>query len=109
MWVILFFLNRWPTPFARCSAIVLLRLWAGASSTFAPVKVIPCAPAGLDVVHQGGAAQKRLGGNAPNVQANPAELVSLDTSDLQAELSSPDGRNIPPWTPAYDKYVEVVF
>ena len=43
----------------------------------------PVRPCRLEFHHEGGAGQKRLGGNAPYVETNTPEFVSLDTRDVQ--------------------------
>src|SRR5690606_21385945 len=48
----------------------------------------------LQVVEDLGRAQQRLGRNAPTVEANPAEQLTLDDRCLQPELRGADRRDI---------------
>jgi hypothetical protein len=54
-----------------------------------------------------GLVDERLGGDAPDVQADPAHLVALDDGRLQAELSGPDAGNVAARARAHDENVVV--
>ena len=45
----------------------------------------------LDVLHQLGAVEQALGGDAADIQAGAAQMLFFDQGDLSAQLGRPDG------------------
>ena len=62
----------------------------------------------LDLVIQLGPGDEGLGGDAAPVQADAAELVTLDTGHAEAQLGGADGGDVAGGAAADDDEVEVL-
>src|SRR5205809_1264021 len=65
--------------------------------------------AGGDAVVELGRLEEGLGGDAPDVEARPAELAALDQGDLQAELGGANRGGITAHSATQDRNVKIGF
>ena len=94
MCVILFFLNRKPTPLLTLSAMPRLR-WIIAGKSGAHVAGDdPELLGAVEGLEHLGRAQQRLGRDAAPVEADPTEVLALDAGGLEAELRAADRRDV---------------